>query len=179
MKRIIKLTAAVSTAVIIVSGLCACQKKDNTSGDEEVSEVYTVSEESEASKTLSEPGEKSGSQNSGKGLFSLKEAVEAAGGLEAFTKDITVPDYDDSILIKYALASDDQLEITMVLKEMINPADEEVQKLFREEFDKMRPHWAEQIRAAEAKNVRPYTIVIKFLNTDDTILYETVISDDN
>lgn len=176
MERIIKMTAAFSAAVIIAAGLCGCSNKKDVSDDESY-EVFVVSEVSEESEPSSVSEEKSGPENSERGLFSLKEAVEAAGGLKAFTKDITVPDYDDSILIEYELASEDQLVLTMVLKEHIDPTDQEVQKLFSDEFEKMRPQWAEQIRAAEAKNVKPYSIVVIFLNTDDTILYETVISD--
>lgn len=162
------------SAAAISFSLCACGSKSGGKNSESA-KVSVVSEISEESSAPVKSEKSSAPENTGSGLFTLKEAVEAAGGLKAFTKDITVPEYNDNVLIEYALPSDNQIEITMVLKEYIDPTDQEVQKLFTREFERMRPMWAEQIKAAVAKNTKPFTICVKFANTDDSILYETVI----
>ena len=172
MKRIIRIIAVSLAAAAAAFSVCACGNKSGGTDSTESAEVYVVPEVSKQPEQSSAPEktkESSAVQNSGKGLFTLREAVEAAGGLKAFTKDITVPDYEDNILIEYALTADDQLEVTMVLKEYIDPTDQEVQKLFRTEFERMRPAWTEQIRAAEAKNTRPFTISVKSANSFSAI----------
>lgn len=177
MKRATKILTVFLVCSMGLLCLTACSKEKKETSGEKTELVVVPSETSTSETSASVTSRLSSEENSSDGRFSIREAIEQRGGLQVFTQSITKTVKNDDLILSCDFNGDDQIEIVMMLKKYLDPDTKGVKEAFSDEFDKMKPQWAEQIISAEKENVRPFTYAIRIVNTDGSVLYDTVISE--
>lgn len=164
MKRLLK-ASVLSVLLLGVVLMGGCGSK--TEGDD------SDKTELDVNSAVVSRAENSGESSDGK--FSIREAIEKTGGLQAFVKSL--PATNDRVNLSCEFNGDNEIAITITLKDYIDPDEAGVKDAFAQQFDSTRKTLAAQIKEAEKGNVRPFTYAVKIMNTDGSVLYEMTVSD--